>query len=166
MGHDAIWSLPKLSGFLELQQGPEGSSPRRGRWDFTRGHRNGCMSLSDTPRLPQPEESHDLYCRRCLFGFILELLGALKELRYHLRRPLRGADSSGPFRLNPEQESLELGRAHNVVPAVRPAASEPKTSAMSAFSSSPSMVSFSRSVATDFSRMLRLPLKMSRARSY
>ena len=90
----------KQSDFRELHRGPEGSTPRMGRRNLAGGRRNGSHSRSYRPRQPPTETSHDRHCRRCLFGFILKPLGALLKPQCHLRRPMQGADPSGPFSRN------------------------------------------------------------------
>jgi len=90
---------PKLSDFVDAHRVPLGSAVRMGRRNLFAGRLNGSMAaqiLIESPGRQRPTtETADAACEE-----VLETPEALTKPRSLLRRPMRTADPSGPFRKN------------------------------------------------------------------
>ena len=90
---------PKLSDSGDSHIGPLGSAVRMGRRNLFAGRRNGSKAAQILPKSPGRQcpttETADAACEE-----VLETPGALSKPGGLLRRPMRTADPSGPFRRN------------------------------------------------------------------
>ena len=94
-----IFVEPKLSDSVDAHRVPLGSAVRMGRRNLFAGHRNGSRAaqiLTKSPGRQCPTtETAVAACEE-----VLETPGALSKPGCILRRPMRTADPSGPFRKN------------------------------------------------------------------
>jgi hypothetical protein len=97
--HRAILFLPELSDSVDSHRGPLGSAVRRGRRNFFPGPRNGSRAAQIVPESPGRDRPTTQTAAAACEGLI-ETPGALAQPGCFLRRPLRTADPSGPFRKN------------------------------------------------------------------
>src|SRR5512137_259948 len=90
---------PKLSDFVDSHRVPLGSAVRMGRRNLFAGRRNGSRAAQIVPEGPGGQcpttETADAAGEE-----VLETPGALSQPGCILRRPMRTADPSGPFRRN------------------------------------------------------------------
>jgi hypothetical protein len=95
-------NIPKLSDSADAHRVPLGSAVRMGHRNLFAGRRNGSRAaqiLTESPGGQRPTtEMADAACEK-----VIETLGASAKPGCLLRRLMRTADPSGPFRRNQNQ---------------------------------------------------------------